>query len=252
MFIISNAACSRSATIEDLRKLEKVKNCHRIVTKTCTLNSIDSSSNNHKYYFDGTGAVNSIGLVNYGFNYYRSLKFDKPYVISIAGTIKELNILFYLPSNAFAYEINISCPNGPTCTIEDLEYLKSRGKKFGLKLPPLITSSEIENYVSKIDLLKEKNTNLIYVVCSNTIPMGILDGIEGSLSGKYIQPISLRNVKIFRMLLDESIDIYGCGGISTKNDLEKYVKAGANGVQIGTFFIQKGPDIFENIYFLDI
>jgi len=258
-FIISNASCSGSSTHEQLEELDD-SNSDRIVTKTCTLEPLNPCGfqSNKKYYYDGYGAVNAIGLINKGFNYYKDLQFSKFYTISIAGSVNELNKMMSLPSTADLFELNISCPNinvggfggrseeNQYAAINDLHKLNTSKKDIGLKLPPLNSIEKIKTYCDIINCAKEfDELSIKYIVCCNTISRGILDGVEGSLSGKYLQPLALWNVREFRKYLIPEIDIFGCGGISSLKDIQKYINVGAAGVQIATEFIDKGTSIFQ-------
>ena len=158
-------------------------------------------------------------------------------------------------SRANFYEINISCPNvhGNFMRLQDLKSLFDRLRdkdyqpaKIGIKMYPCFTLDEIQNCSEILNRFP-----ISYVVCCNTIPRGLLfqdnDMYIGALSGKYVQPVSLWNVKTFRKHLRADISVYGCGGISSKEDILKYKKVGASGVQVATAFIENGPLIFEDL-----
>ncbi len=239
---IMNAACLSSSTLSQLMLLDESES-DIIVTKTCTLLPYTPESE-AIYVYDGFGAINNIGLANKGFNYYKSFKSTKPYTISVTGTIAELTQMLLDPtSTATYYEINLSCPNTDMehITIDQLVYL-SHIRPYGLKLPPLSDIDTIKKYAKYINEVEP-----YYVVCSNTLKKGIINNNEGCLSGKYLKPISLWNVKEFRKLLNDNIKIYGCGGIITSQDISDYIKAGASSVQIGTSFIEEGVDIFNRL-----
>nr|QBK85992.1 MAG: dihydroorotate dehydrogenase [Marseillevirus LCMAC101] len=255
-FIICNASCLRSHTKEQLQEIDGSKSdC--IVTKTCTLSgSIEEPGG---YYYDGLGAVNNIGMVGPSFEYYESLKFNKPYIISIAGSLENVNTMLssdYLNSSIYAYEINISCPNISNqahqyINIDDIPKLNcfhlSDSSSFGVKLPPVSNELDVKLYSSYI----RENEYVSYVVCCNTGHRGCfnLDGklVEGALSGKYLKPIALWNVKMFKKYLPERIRVFGCGGISAPQDVADFKLAGADGVQVGTAFMEEGPDIFSKL-----
>ena len=69
----------------------------------------------------------------------------------------------------------------------------------------------------------------------------------GGLCGEYIKPIGLANVRAFRQLLPETIDIIGVGGINTGTDVFEYLLAGASAVQVATVFEKEGTDCFARI-----
>lgn len=55
----------------------------------------------------------------------------------------------------------------------------------------------------------------------------------GGLSGRAVQPIALRAVADLRAALP-TVPIIGVGGVATADDVERFVRAGADAVQIGT------------------
>ena len=254
MFVITNAACTLATTREQLTEIDKSQS-DRVVTKTCTFSPIAPPRLDHRrpsYVYDGIGAVNNIGMENNGYLFYKEFSFNKPFVISIAGTFEELKkILQDADSKADFYEINISCPNIEIdlVKLKDLENLFEicgGPKKIGIKMFPCFTLAEVRNCTEILN-----NLPISYIVCCNTMPKGILFQDDkpciGALSGKYVQPVSLWNVKTFREHMRSDISVYGCGGICTKEDVIKYKNVGANGVQVATAFIEKGPLIFQEL-----
>jgi len=202
------------------------------------------------------GAINNIGLVGFPFDYYRSMEFKKPYIISITGTLKDINQMLREKSSAYAYEINVSCPNISKCGLWHADY-KDIPKlvcghvednfSLGIKLPPLFDETDVKVYASHII----RNKYVSYVVCCNTGPRGcfVKDGelAEGALSGKYLKPIALWNVKKFREHLPARIQVFGCGGISSSRDIDDFKLAGADGIQVATALIEEGPNIFSKL-----
>ena len=251
-FIISNASCSGSCTKEQLQDIDNSKS-DWIVTKTCTLSgSLDEPG---IYYHDGIGAINNIGMVGLPFEYYKCLEFNKPYVISIAGTRKDINQILQEDSSAAGYEINVSCPNISKrmgyIDVTDLQNLDCSNLSYdfqlGVKLPPFSDERAIE---ACSDYIRE-NECVRYIVCCNTGHRGCFVKDEkleeGSLSGKYLKPIALWNVKKFKEYLPIGVEIFGCGGISILEDVQDFKLAGADGVQVGTAFIEEGPSIFSGL-----
>ncbi len=251
-FVISNASCSGSCTKDQLQDIDNSKS-DRIVTKTCTLSG--SLEEPGIYYHDGIGAINNIGMVGLPFEYYRCLEFNKPYVISIAGTRKDINQMLQEDSSAVGYEINVSCPNIPKrmgyINVHDLQYLNCCNLSYdchlGVKLPPFSDEESIETCAAYIS----ENEYIRYIVCCNAGHRGCFAKDEklesGVLSGKYLKPISLWNVKKFKEYLPTGVEIFGCGGISSLEDVHDFKLAGADGVQVATAFIEEGPSIFSKL-----
>jgi len=81
------------------------------------------------------------------------------------------------------------------------------------------------------------------------------DGVElsplaaetGGLSGK---PLGIRATEIIKklhMLLEDKIPIIGCGGISSAEDAQEKMAAGASLIQIYTGLIYQGPKLIREI-----
>jgi len=232
---ISNAACPLGEKYNDLSELEKSK-FDRIVTKTCTLEPIKRL----KYpFYESTDlySLNHFGLGNNGYKTYASYRFrNKPYVISVTGSLEELKELITIPTNAHLLEFNVSCPNTEKeiININDLMQL-NHTLPFGIKLFPCFELQEIEEVAEDLRKLYSKCKLFTYIVCCNTIPF------QGKgMGGPILKPTSLYNIEYFRKLLPKEIKIWGCGGIKEVDDLLEYEVAGANGVQIGTVAIDEG------------
>jgi dihydroorotate dehydrogenase (fumarate) len=73
--------------------------------------------------------------------------------------------------------------------------------------------------------------------------------VLAGLTGRALKPISLGVVKQLHALLPSSVAIIGCGGISSYNDVQDYLSAGAQAVQIATTLVDEGPSVFEKILF---
>jgi dihydroorotate dehydrogenase (fumarate) len=69
------------------------------------------------------------------------------------------------------------------------------------------------------------------------------------LSGRALKPISLGVVAQLKQLLPPSIDIIGCGGIGSANDVADYLAAGAKAVQIAAALVDEGPAVFDKILY---
>jgi dihydroorotate dehydrogenase (fumarate) len=251
---ITNASCTAAASIENIQSLDESE-ADGIVTKTCTQLPFSNILAEYDllYYHDGFGAVNRVGLVNPGFDYYKKIGTTKPYTISIAGTIDELSVMMTdSASRADQYEVNVSCRNVPryfNAGLQDLLTLDvdKVNKPVGLKLSPYYDSVALHNVAKTINALKDRMELLCYVVCCNTIPNSALGVYEGSLSGGYLKPVALWNVREMRKLLNPDIRVIASGGVSSIADIREYQMAGAAGVQIGTALIQHGADIFRRL-----
>ena len=253
-FTFANAPTSFSATARHLALIEN-SGSDEVRTKTCTLRQTEPkepslfSFNKRRGY-----TINREGLKNPGYDYYRMLKFKKPYIISIAGTAADLREIFAKPTTADMYEINVSCPNVASpgvggnvfATLDDLGHLMLESPlPYGVKLAPYTTMAALCETAVKLTTLFGR-TKLEYIVCCNTFP-GIVDGETGGISGPALKPLALWNVYHFRSLLSPDIRIIGCGGVTDVKDAIEYREAGADGVQIGTDMVVNGQGIFSRL-----
>lgn len=158
-------------------------------------------------------------------------------------------------------EINISCPN-IFCHKEIIGYhedlvenlciriseLNLQMIDIGFKLPPYLEISKLEN-IANIFIKYHDKSNIKFIVCCNTIPNGlILDkntnkpilsskfgGISYSIVNKLLGISNVYQFKeCFTTLSNIPIKIIGCGGIKNDDDVNDYLNAGAELVQIGS------------------
>lgn len=204
-------------------------------------------------------------------------KYNKPLFFSV-GTMSNnetLEILSKLElelDGLSGIEFNISCPNieGKGQLGYDFDALDSFLKlisetylfnisrnnlAIGLKMSPYF-----DNYQFNIvaDIIK-KYPRLDFLTCINGLGNGLIINREyettyirpnlgcGGIGGSVVKPSGLANVYKFKKLLNDKIDIIGCGGVSNGSDAFDYILAGASAVSIGTELVRKGTKIFGNI-----
>ncbi|MGB0935827.1 MAG: dihydroorotate oxidase [Colwellia sp.] len=242
-----------------------------IMTKSCTVSPREGNSK-PRYKAFGKSAIQSMGLPNLGYQAYLEMipelkQTSKPLIISVSGISLEDNVTMmnaFQRSNADLIEVNFSCPNiiGKPQVGYDFEQSKrmldaisSIGDiPFGIKLPPYFDFSHFEGMA---DILKQFPVKFITTINSigNTL---VIDPVTekpiikpkkgfGGLCGEFVKPIGLANVKAFRDLLPESIQIMGVGGIATGTDAFEYLLAGADAVQVAHCFQEEGVDCFTRI-----
>lgn len=237
---------------------------NNIITKTCTL--YPRKGNEEPTYFKIDDIhINSKGLPNEGYYYYKNLYKEynlenKKFILSIAweqnenNTIELLNDYDNSVSKNELVELNLSCPNmkyeipcyNPIILEKILKKINSLNLKniyFSLKLSPYLDHSLCDII---INIINNNNNNKIikYIVLSNSIPnclilnenKPVLSNIYGGLSGKLNKYISLSNVYYFKNKLNNDIEIIGCGGIETLEDVNNYLNNGASYVQLGSCF----------------
>lgn len=266
-----NASGVNCTTLEELAALDADPYIGAVLSKSCTLNPRIGNPE-PRYYYDGTGSINSTGLANLGIDeYLQFIAKNKPYIISIASVKTDADYILLLEKikphdNVHGVEINVSCPNiigKPQLGYDFLrldilldrvsEIMINAKQTIGLKLPPYM---DISHY-NQVAAIIERHPIIKFITCCNSIGNCLLlknsqasivpnNGL-GGLGGDYVKPLFLANVKIFRSLLPDSVAIIGCGGVKSSQDVSDYLTVGATAVQIGTAFKEQGFGIFSNL-----
>lgn len=268
---VMNAAGCRCTTWKELSEIDKSSSA-ATVTKSCTVKYRDGNPS-PRYYEFADGSINSNGLHNHGLAYYLNYgnlrRWNKPYIISIAGDIDEVKNMLELsigntPEYTF-FEVNLTCPNIGGREISSfkmdldrlMSFCKSESMKIGIKMPVIFDLNEIRDISA---ILNNYRRYIYYISCSNSLPNGLILGTDydpvivggknglGGIGGAYLKPFSLMNVREFSRSL-RGIKIIGCGGISTQKDVRDYIQCGATAVQIGTHFMKKGTECFTELSF---
>lgn len=222
------------------------------------------------------GSINSMGLPNYGFEYYLKYMVERqvknpdesPAFFSIAGTsiAENLEMLKNIEDSNFQgiTELNLSCPNVPGkpqlgYDFELTKYFLSQiyhffTKPLGVKLPPYFDFAHFDTMAEILNMFP-----LAYVNCVNSIGNGLYidpntesviilpkDGF-GGVGGEYIKPTALANVRAFYLRLKPEIRVVGTGGIKTGQDAFEHLLCGASILQVGTELQKEGISIFERL-----
>lgn len=195
--------------------------------------------------------IQAMGLPNPGYEKMgllaRKLKESYPetFVISSFTTADEnemTEMICFLGNQSDAMEYNISCPhaNGLGCAIGyDFELLgklckiikKYCKKPFGLKMPYYPTDELLRGCIEAADADFYTNINSV----GKAMMLGKVFGVSnkfGGLSGPSIKPLALGQVYRTRKLTDKFI--FGSGGVMNRKDVAEFLKAGADGVQLGS------------------
>jgi dihydroorotate dehydrogenase (fumarate) len=263
--LIYNAAGVWDTTLEQCHELLDNKYCGAAVSKTATL--YPRTGNVYpKYHFSkGIYSINANGLENHGFKYYQQLKPDRAF-LSLTGTVAEC-IQMLTDNQIPNVELNLSCPNIQTvgaaytpCSLNDIlrsifESVDKTPPTLGLKLPPFFLP---EQFSEMAEVLENYPKKLTFLTCINSVPNGMDFDIDnnwplispnggyGGLGGPAILPIGLSNIRHFRKQ-ELDLDLVGCGGVQSGNDVYKYLLAGAKAVQVGTHLWKYGPKVFKEI-----
>lgn len=220
------------------------------------------------------GSINSMGLPNYGFDYYldyvinQQIAGNQNLILSIAGLSIAENLTMLRQIQASDYqglvELNLSCPNvaGKSQVGYDFEAVADIlaaaftffDGHLGLKLPPYFDLNQFDELSAILNQYP-----LTYVNSINSIGNGLAVDLDtetvvikpkagfGGIGGDYVKPTALANVRAFRLRLNPAIKIIGTGGISSGQDVFEHILCGADLVQIGTAFGPEGTPIFERV-----
>lgn len=265
-----NASGPDCTTLEELEKIG-ASDCAAIMMKSCTIQPRDGNPE-PRYQRLEFGAIQAMGLPNLGYKEYikfasKLKKYNKPIIASLSGMCMADNLQMvkeFQDSDADILEVNFSCPNivgkpqlgydfeqtdtvlGKICEIND--------KVIGVKLPPYFDFSHFDT-VAEIML----RHNVQFVSCINSLGNTMIidpetettiikpKGGYGGLSGEYVKPVGLSNVRAFYERFEGKIQIFGVGGIVTGTDAFEYLLAGADAVQIATTFEKQGTGCFTRI-----
>lgn len=272
---IFNASGPLCTTLEELTTLDESDYTAITLSKSCTL-ELREGNPLPRYYENNDLTINSTGLANQGYLYYGEISErlnKKPMMVSVAGLsqVDNLTMIDYFNQieTVNAIELNLSCPNvvGKPQTGYDLEASENLLRKvfdlsstnpqktpIGLKMPPYFDQVQI---TSMADLLS--NFPVSFITCINSLGNGLVINPEtesvtikpkhglGGIGGSVVKPFALSNVFQFRQHLSSTIDIIGCGGISTGTDAFEHILVGATAVQIGSTYMREGIDCFQRI-----
>ncbi|HHD92543.1 MAG TPA: dihydroorotate oxidase [Candidatus Portnoybacteria bacterium] len=267
---ICNASGPLDSTLDELENIANSKSS-AIMMKSCTIEPREGNQE-PRYIRLPLGSIQSMGLPNLGYQEYVKFssqlkKYNKPIIASVAGLSVddyEKMVSAFQDSNVDLIEVNLSCPNleGKPQVAYDFEQtekvlrrISNLGKKpIGLKLPPYY---DFIHHKQMADLIEKYKID--FITCTNSIGNTLIIDPEtetpvikpkkgfGGLSGNYIKPIALANVRAFYELLGNKISIFGVGGIKTGADAFEFLLAGADAVQVATTFEKEGPSCFARI-----
>jgi len=198
--------------------------------------------------------INAVGLTNPGVEEFRKriskikIPPDRFLLTSIFGSNEKefKEVAEKLVEFTDGFELNISCPHSDkygqvvgqdNAILEKIaKSIVSLGKPVFVKISPNLDVKEtvkaaIRGGVSGITAINTKGPELYqYRVEGGWRP--VLSNKLGGISGKAILELGLTSVKSIREITD--LPIIACGGISTKAEVERYKKAGANFFGIGS------------------
>lgn len=227
-------------------------------------------------------SLNSLGLPNPGAKHYHeelpvivelAHAQGKPLIVSVAGFSPGENAdlaHLVLDHGADIVELNLGCPNvwvgneqkriasfDPHLIRRTLEMTTSavgEDARVGVKLSPFsdpFLLAEVTEVIGGFLVVK-------FVTAINTFPNAFAfasgdlpqitpgEGLAG-MAGRALKPIGLGQIRQLRKGLPERIQLVGVGGVSTGQDVIEYLESGATAVQVATFYMDRGEQIFSDI-----
>ena len=269
---LMNASGCWCESEEKLNELH-LSDCGSFVTKSATVKYREGNPS-PRYVEVPLGTINSMGLPNEGLDYYLdyALKFQEKHeqtiFLSVAGMSFEENMEMLKKVNSSDFkgiiELNLSCPNvpGKPQTGYDFEATERIlqevftfiDKPLGVKLPPYFDMAHFDKIAEVLNKFP-----LHYVNCINSIGNGLYIDTEkeevvirpkdgfGGIGGEYIKPTALANVRAMYTRLNKNIQVIGCGGVLTGQDVFEHILCGASMVQVGSQLMKENPSIFRRL-----
>ncbi|MBW1605653.1 dihydroorotate oxidase [Lactobacillus sp. Sy-1] len=265
-----NASGVHCQSTEELDDLLNDPYMGGIVTKSATLAKRDGNPA-PRYYELQNGSINSMGLPNYGFDYYIKYVLSdhaKPTILSVAGlsAADDVKLLHQIQDSDYdgLTELNLSCPNviGKPQMAYDVDGTRALldeifafyKKPLGVKLPPyfdLVHFDQIAAVLNKYPLTHVNTINSVgnglwVDVASESVVIKPKGGF-GGLGGKMVLPTALANVRALRQRLNASIKIIGTGGVQTGADVFAHILCGAELVSVGTQLQSEGLGVYKRL-----
>jgi len=235
----------------------------------------------------GGASLNSLGLPNGGKPYYEehlpemariAHEAGKPLFVSVAGfnpaEYAELTALA-INGGADMIEFNLGCPNVwahgaqhriacfDPALVEEILHQAEDAMPSSARRPTSIKPSPFSDPIllGEVASVVKASSIVKVVTLINTFPNAFafaretkesaisteLSGGLAGLAGEPLKYIALGQIRQWRSLLPQDIDIIGVGGIVLGGDVRDYLKAGAVAVQLGTRHMDYGPKVFEEI-----
>jgi uridine monophosphate synthetase len=212
-----------------------------IVMKTVTLEPTQGNPEEYKLY--DNYSMNNIALHNDGIDSMLTqlieLKTRKPIFLSLYGTQSEiLNMLEKIElvretlNVPVLVEWNLSCPNVEKVSITSetlsesiLTFKRHCTGPFGIKL----------GLDDEIELIQEAFDYCDFITAINSVY---------GISGRRIHKKAVEYVR--KLAAVTKTPIIGCGGAENREDVDRFLDAGAIAVEMGTAFLRYGISVFKS------
>jgi len=263
-----NSSGPLCTTLEELRNIANSA-AGAIVTKTCTKEPREGNPEPRVYEFEW-GTINSVGWANLGYKKHGELikklkNYKKPVIASVGGfSVEEyITVSKYLARcGADILEVNLSCPNlpnfrPPAYVPEFAENILNGIRKsveipISVKLPPYLDENlqiEMARVIkrSKADCLTCLNSAGNALLLDANKEKMCIKPKWGGLTGSYIKPLALGNIKRYYNFFNGKLPIIGVGGVWSGKDIFEHLLAGASAVQVGSAYLREGTAVFQRL-----
>lgn len=231
----------------------------------------------------GGYSLNSLGLPNPGFDYYKRTIPEMKKIASDAGKLLFVSVAGFSPdeyaegslmameAGADFVEENLGCPNvwgddgqkpiasfSRNLSHEIISKVGGEIRPFGVKLSPYSNPLELADMAGMLNGWIVSGY-VGFVTTSNTFPnayacredgqqlIAVGKGLAG-FAGPGMKPIALGQVIQFHGLLEGRVELVGAGGVASGQDVVDFTSHGAKLVQVGSEFARShDPKVFGRI-----
>ncbi len=240
--------------ISVLKRLSKIEEIGVLTTKSISWEKREGNREPIMAQLEPGTFINAVGLANPGAGEFRKglegwkVPDDKFLLVSIVGKDEDefIKVAEVLKDKADGFEINVSCPHGGErgqTVGQNFDLVKKITKKISRLGKPVVVKIS-PNLDIKKSVMAAINGGAKAIAAINTVgpeESEILLNGKGGVSGKRILEKGLEVVKEIRQVSKEVL-IIASGGISTVNDIQKYLAAGANIFSVGSALVGMSTD----------
>lgn len=265
---IMNSSGPLCTTLEELTNIANSA-AGAIVTKTCTKEPREGNPEPRIYEFEW-GTINSIGWANLGYKkhgeFIKKLRnYKKPVIASVGGFSVEEYITVskeLAKCGANILEVNLSCPNlpnfKPPAYVPEFAEKILNGIRKSVKIPMSVKLPPYLDENLQIEMAKViKRSKVDCLTCVNSAGNAVLIDANkekicikpkwGGLTGSYIKPLALGNIRRYYKFFNGKLPIIGVGGVWSGKDIFEHLLAGANAVQVGSAYLREGTAVFQRL-----
>jgi len=222
-----------------------------VITKSITRFSKEGDPSSFQVYDSNTHSLNAQGLPNLGIEQFVKLTLPRyqkcltvPLILSVyVSNVYQLDFILKqikpLENCLCGLEMNLSCPNveNEINLIEVVKYFHKNKPDLQLYSAKL-SSNTTDDF---IDFLLQHSFN--WINCFNTLPASVIhSSFKGGIGGQILKHFYPKRIEQIKKIFPK-VNIIGCGGIETGQDVKDYLNAGSNLVAVGSYFVESSKNI---------